>query len=57
MRIGLGDNALSPTSKMAFSSQNHNNCELLTGSEITEHIHNVKPLTRQVGPAEDRKSN
>jgi hypothetical protein len=53
MRIGLGDNALSTTTKMktmAFSSQNHNHCELVTGSEITEHIQNVKPLTPELMP-------
>jgi hypothetical protein len=51
MRIGLGGNTLSTTSKMkamAFSSQNHIHCELVTGNEITEQIHNVKPLTPEL---------
>jgi hypothetical protein len=53
-RIGLGVNALSTTSKMkamASSSQNHIHCELVTGNEITEHIHNVKPLTPELMPS------
>jgi hypothetical protein len=63
MRICLGGNILSTTSKMkamALSSQNHIHCDLVTGNEITEQIHNVKPLTPELmpgGPAEDRKSN
>jgi hypothetical protein len=51
MKIGLDDNALSTTSKikaMVFFSQNHNHYELVTGNEITEHIHNVWPLTPEL---------
>jgi hypothetical protein len=53
MKIGLGDNALSTTSNMkamAFSIQNHIHCELATGNEINEQIHNVKPLTPELMP-------
>jgi hypothetical protein len=53
MKIGLDDNALSTTSKMesmVFFSQNHDHYELVTGNEITEHIHNVKPLTLELTP-------
>jgi len=53
MKIGLDDNALSSTSKMkamVFFSQNHNHYELVTGNEITEHIHNVKSLTPELMP-------
>ena len=53
MKIGLGYNALSTTSNMkatAFSSQIHIHCELVTGNEITEQIHNVMPLTPELMP-------
>ena len=53
MRIGLGDNALSSTFKMkatAFFSQNHIYCELVTGNEITQQIHNFKPPTPELMP-------
>jgi hypothetical protein len=38
---------LSKIKAMAFPSQNHIHCELMTGNETTEQIH-VKPLTPEL---------